>query len=72
MKSKIETLLEIEGYDNLDEFINEKAFDSIVPGICINEGCNATYEYEPDQDQGWCGECETKTVQSALILLGVI
>jgi len=52
--------------------LESATIDSVVPGICTNEGCDFTAEYEPDQDAGWCEECDTGTVASALILAGVI
>ena len=77
MESKLDTLLRIEGYDTLEDYMNIGAgyhgpLDSVVPGICKNEDCDATYDYEPDQEKGWCGECDTQTVVSILILMGVI
>jgi hypothetical protein len=70
--SKLDTLLEIEGLDSSDEFIQNFALDSIVPGICMNSSCECTYDYEPDQDKGWCDACSTTSVTSGLILLGII
>ena len=68
---KLEALLEDQGMSS-DEFLQEFALESIVPGICMNPDCDATYDYEPDQNRGWCDECETNTVRSGLLLLGVI
>lgn len=31
-----------------------------------------TTTVEPDCDSGWCENCETQTVKSALILAGII
>ena len=70
-QQKLETLSEIEGYESYDEMIMEYGMSSIVPGICMNDGCSATYMYEPDQRKGWCGECKTKTVESCLSLTGM-
>ena len=69
--SKIKQLAESEGM-TVDELLEEASFDSVVIGICTNKGCDYTTEVEPDQDQGWCECCETNTVASPLILLGVI
>jgi hypothetical protein len=43
-----------------------------VPSICMNPDCNATYEYEIDQDRGWCEECRSNSVKSIMILAGII
>ena len=73
MCNKLNTLLEIEGLE-LDEIMEESLFGSNagVPAICTNEDCDATYEYEPDCEAGWCEECDQNTVKSALILGGYI
>lgn len=70
-KSKLEELADALDM-NVDELLESAAIDSVVPGICTNDGCDFTAEYEPDQDAGWCEECDTGTVASALILAGVI
>ena len=69
---KMEDLVDLCGYADQIDFLDDYGFDSIVPGICMNDNCDATYEYEPDQDRGWCDICETNTVVSALVLAGVI
>jgi hypothetical protein len=46
--------------------------DSVSPAIRVNEDCNFTCEMEPDQDAGYCEECRTNSMQSALILAGLI
>lgn len=68
---KLETLAEQYGY-SAEELLEEYGLDSIVPGICMNPGCEFTTEYEPDQREGWCGACGTTTVRSALVLAGFI
>lgn len=69
---KLKTLIGIYDYDSFDDFARHYITDSIVPGICMNPGCEATYDYEPDQDEGWCEECDTNSVKSAFILAGII
>jgi hypothetical protein len=70
-KRKLEELADASGM-SVDELLESAAIDGVVPGICTNSGCDYTTEYEPDQDAGWCEECGTGTVASALILAGVI
>lgn len=70
--SKLETLLEIEGFEDEVSFVKEFAYSDCVPGICMNPDCDNTYDYEPDQNKGWCDICETKSVCSGLILIGVL
>ena len=70
--TKLQKLLEIEGYTNLTELLTANITDSVCPAICMNEGCNYVCEMEPDQDRGWCEECHTNSMKSALVLAGVI
>lgn len=69
--SKIDTLIEQEGL-TLDEFMEEFGLESVVPGICMNDGCDYTTNVEPDSTEGWCENCETNTVRSGVVLLGII
>jgi hypothetical protein len=46
--------------------------DSVSPAICMNDDCNFTCEMEPDQDAGYCEECRTNSIHSALILADLI
>lgn len=55
-----------------DELLKEATFDAVAWSVCMNDGCNFTNQYEPDCDGGWCDECEEGSVQSILIILGVI
>lgn len=66
---KLEKLAEIYGTDVMT-MLEEATFDSIAPAICMN--CDYTEDMEPDQDQGWCPECEQNSMKSCLILAGVI
>ena len=71
-KSKLASLVESEGYETLEAMLKEIITDSISPGICMNGRCGYTCEVEPDQDAGWCEECQTNSVKSALVLSGLI
>ena len=73
--TKLQKILEIEGYTNVTDLLAACITDSVNPGICCNPAnpsCNYTCEVEPDQDQGWCEECDARTVKSALVLAGLI
>jgi len=69
--SKLETLAEIEGLEVM-EMLEQATFDSVAPGICHNPDCEYTIGVEPDCVEGWCEECDDGTVQSCLILAGMI
>jgi hypothetical protein len=70
--AKLETLAEYEGFADVDALLAAASTDSISPGICVTIGCDYTCDVEPDQEHGWCETCGTQTVQSALILAGLI
>lgn len=67
----LKDLLEAEGMTR-SEFLEEYALESCVPGICTNSGCDCIEHYEPDQTEGWCDCCETNTIKSGLVMMGVI
>jgi hypothetical protein len=69
--SKLQDLADIEGLD-LMELLDSASCDSVCPGICTKKGCDYTTEVEPDCSQGYCEDCETNTVKSALVLAGII
>jgi hypothetical protein len=71
-RAKLATLMKIEGYDSIEELAQTILSDSVSPAICMNEGCDFTCEMEPEQDAGYCEECRTNSMQSALILAGLI
>jgi hypothetical protein len=71
-KAMLVKLIEIEGYDSLEELMEAVFSDSVSPAICMNEDCNFVSEMEPDQDRGWCDECRTNTVVAAPVLAGII
>ncbi len=68
-EKKLKQLAGIEGYqDDIYKMLEDATFDRFDFGICRNDGCDYTTRIEPDQDEGWCGACETNTVASALVL----
>jgi hypothetical protein len=70
--TKLSKLLEIEGYESVEQLIGAVLSDSLSPAICMNEGCHFTCEMEPDQDAGYCEECHTNTMVGAPVLAGLI
>jgi hypothetical protein len=69
---KFKKLVEIEGYDDPVELLADATADSVCPAICMNKDCDFTTELEPDQDHGWCPECQSNSMKSALVLAGLI
>jgi hypothetical protein len=71
-EAKLAALIEIEGYDSVEEMMEAVFSDSVSPAICINSNCGFTCEMEPDQTAGYCEECRTNTMVAAPILAGLI
>ena len=72
MSTKLNKLLKIEGYDDIADMAEAILSDSVSPAICMNADCDYTCKMEPDQDRGWCDECRTNSMKSALVLAGLI
>ena len=72
MTTKLQKLMEVEGYTNITELLAACITDSVCPAICMNEGCSYVCEMEPDQDRGWCPECGQNSMKAALVLAGLI
>lgn len=71
-EDKLKTLAEIEGFSKVMEMLEEFAVDAVVPGICMNEGCEYSTGVEPDCENGICENCDENTVTSCLILAEII
>ena len=65
----LDKLAESEGLDEM-EMLEQATFDGIAPGICLE--CGYTTSVEPDSTNGYCEGCGKQTVQSCLILAGII
>ena len=68
---KLTTLESITGTPIM-EMLEEGTYDCVCQGICTNPDCSYTQEVEPDQNAGFCPECNTMTVTSALVLAGIL
>ena len=73
--AKLAKLREIEGFEDENDLFAAAIGDSVCPAICCNPGnpdCDYATEMEPDQNRGWCEECQRGTMVSALVLGGII
>jgi hypothetical protein len=55
--AKLSKLVELEGFEDVNELFAAAIADSVCPAICCNPDnpdCDYTTEMEPDQDRGWC------------------
>ena len=74
-RAKLAKLIDIEGFADENALFAASLNDSVSPAICCNPenpDCDYTAEMEPDQDRGWCEECQAGTMVSALMLGGII
>jgi hypothetical protein len=55
-----------------EQMYESSIMDGISPGICINPDCEYTTDVEPDCTDGWCENCNTESVRSALSLGGLL
>lgn len=70
--TKLEQLSNDYGFEDIMDMLEAAMMDGVCPAICMNPGCNYTTDMEPDQSRGWCEECGTNSVKSALVLAGII
>lgn len=70
-EEKLQQLAEIEGAEDGLALVEEHGIDSVVPGICMNDGCDYTVGVEPDAREAWCEECNTGSVASCMVLMGI-
>jgi len=70
--AKLDALMDIYGYDDLQDMLEVMQFEGSVAAICTEEDCNATFDWEPDCENGQCEECGCESVDSCMILAGVI
>lgn len=57
---------------SIDELMEQATMDSVAASVCMNDNCEFTDEYEPDCRDGHCPNCDTNTVQSILVIAGII
>lgn len=69
-EDKIDDLCRIEGLTR--EELEMESFRSIAHAICLTQGCDSTYQREPDIRRGHCEECGFNNVESGASLLGMI
>jgi len=69
---KLNELLEASGFDTFNDFLTSGgALNEVVPGICMNEGCDYTTDVESDASHSFCESCGTKSVRSIMVLVGL-
>lgn len=69
---KLSILMRVEGFSDENALIESCLSDSVCPAICMSLTCDHVAELEPDQSRGYCEACGGTTMQSALVLAGVV
>jgi hypothetical protein len=64
--------LKVEGYENAEAMCEVLMDDPIGAMNAVCTACGTTWEMEPDQDRGYCDECEQNQVKAVQIIMGVI
>lgn len=65
-REKLVKLAKEYGYRDVYAMIEKSAIDSLVPGICMEYGCDYSTDVEPDARENWCDGCGRNTVKSCL------
>jgi hypothetical protein len=71
-RDKLQKLAESEGCECVNNLLYAAAYDSVVPGICTRPDCSYTCDCEPDARKNHCEACGHQSVQSCLVLAGII
>ena len=71
-RAKLVTLMEIEGYDGIEDLAQAILSDSVSPAICMKEGLRLHLRERAGPGRGYCEECRTNSMQSALTLADLI
>lgn len=68
----LQRLCDDAGFDDAIEMAEHYLLESCVPAVCMNDGCGYVADMEPDQECGWCDECQAPSLCGLMVLLGVI
>jgi hypothetical protein len=69
---KLIRLAELARFSTKEALLNRYIGEVIVPGICMNPGCDYTANVEADQPEGYCELEGTLTVKSCLVIAGLV
>jgi len=68
----LENMAKRFGYSDAMEMLVEVGDDSVVPGLCRWANCDGMDEVECDCTDGVCPSCGEGSIQSCLIMAGMI
>jgi hypothetical protein len=66
---RVITICTVCDFPGIAELVDHYLFEETCPAICL--ACDYIEDYERDQNAGWCPRCETATMVSALVLVGL-
>jgi hypothetical protein len=69
---KLIRLAELMGYPTMQALFEAYLSEAVVPGICMNDGCDYVAQVDRDEREGYCPQQGTTTVQSCLVIAGLI
>ena len=72
LQAKLNTALLATDCTDVIGMMEQAVLDSVATGICMNDCCDYTTDVEPDCEGGYCEECNTQSVQSVLVIAGVL
>jgi hypothetical protein len=70
--TKLRKLAELLGFQTTDEMFDAAVTDTACPGICVNPWCEYIAMVAPHERASFCPNDGTNTVQSALVLAGLL
>ena len=73
-RRKLQRLAELLNFMTVDEMFDAVVTDVSCPGICTNvvPWCEYNTDVAIDERSGYCPNCGTNSVQSALVLTGAL
>ena len=69
---KLTRLAQLEGFRTKEALLHTYIREVIVPGICFRPDCHGTAGVARDERAGLCPTCGQNTVQSCLVIAGLI
>jgi hypothetical protein len=69
---KLTRLAQLEGSRTIEALLQLYIRETTVPGICFRPDCDGVAEVARDERAGVCPTCGQNTIQSCLVIAGLI
>ena len=66
---RVITICTVCDFPGIAELVDHYLFEETCPAICLT--CDYIEDCVREQNAGWCPRCETATMVSALVLVGL-